>query len=220
MKFHLVTGDITTLRGGRHRQRRQHLPAGRRRSGSGPSTGQPVRSCWPSAAPSTAVPPARPRRRRATAFRPNTSSIQSAPCGTGAEEEQGCWPPATAPPWPGLWLRCRTVAFPAISTGVYHYPPQEAAAIIGGRVPPLSHGTPRRTGDHLRLLQQPHGRHLPAAAGSGDGTDVTYACGGLRARPGLPGIVRPAASTISSGAVGVLSRRAVLQLPLAAGAGL
>ena len=24
---------------------------------------------------------------------------------------------------------CRTVAFPAISTGVYHYPPQEAAAI-------------------------------------------------------------------------------------------
>ena len=28
-----------------------------------------------------------------------------------------------------LELRCRTVAFPAISTGVYHYPPQEAAAI-------------------------------------------------------------------------------------------
>ena len=37
-----------------------------------------------------------------------------------------------------------------------------------GRVPPLSHGTPRWTGDHLRLLQRPHGRHLPAAAGSGD----------------------------------------------------
>ena len=28
-----------------------------------------------------------------------------------------------------LELNCRTVAFPAISTGVYHYPPQEAAAI-------------------------------------------------------------------------------------------
>ena len=28
-----------------------------------------------------------------------------------------------------LELRCRTVAVPAISTGVYHYPPQEAAAI-------------------------------------------------------------------------------------------
>ena len=28
-----------------------------------------------------------------------------------------------------LELNCLTVAFPAISTGVYHYPPQEAAAI-------------------------------------------------------------------------------------------
>ena len=28
-----------------------------------------------------------------------------------------------------LELHCCTVAFPAISTGVYHYPPQEAAAI-------------------------------------------------------------------------------------------
>ena len=28
-----------------------------------------------------------------------------------------------------LELGCRTVAFPAISTGVYHYPPEEAAAI-------------------------------------------------------------------------------------------
>ena len=28
-----------------------------------------------------------------------------------------------------LKLNCRTVAFPAISTGVYHYPPQEAASI-------------------------------------------------------------------------------------------
>ena len=28
-----------------------------------------------------------------------------------------------------LELGCRTVAFPAISTGVYHYPPEQAAAI-------------------------------------------------------------------------------------------
>ena len=28
-----------------------------------------------------------------------------------------------------LELGCQTVAFPAISTGVYHYPPEEAAAI-------------------------------------------------------------------------------------------
>ena len=28
-----------------------------------------------------------------------------------------------------LELSCQTVAFPAISTGVYHYPPEEAAAI-------------------------------------------------------------------------------------------
>lgn len=34
-----------------------------------------------------------------------------------------------------LELNCRTVAFPAISTGVYHYPPQEAAAIAVAECP-------------------------------------------------------------------------------------
>ena len=55
-----------------------------------------------------------------------------------------------------LELGCRTVAFPAISTGVYHYPLEEA----GGRPhrrpngPPLPDGAPGWPCGHLRLLQR------------------------------------------------------------------
>ena len=67
-----------------------------------PSTGRPVRSCWP-----------------------NAVLWRGGRCGE-AEQLASCYRNS-------LLLadahNCRTVAFPSISTGVYHYPIEQAAGI-------------------------------------------------------------------------------------------
>ena len=64
-------------------------------------------------------------------FRLGTSSTPSVRCGAAASRaRRSSWPPATggysrSPPSSS----CRTVAFPAISTGVYGYPVERAAEV-------------------------------------------------------------------------------------------
>ncbi len=84
MKFHLVTGDITTLEVDAivNAANTSLLGGG---GVDGPSTGQPVRSCWPSAALCTAVPPARPRPRRGYRLPARYVIHTVGPCGTEAE---------------------------------------------------------------------------------------------------------------------------------------
>lgn len=130
MELRAVTGDITKLQVDAivNAANTSLLEAA---GWTGPFTGRPGRSCWPSAALCTAVPPARPRPLEATACPPDTSSTQWAPCGTEAGMgRQNCWRTAIETPWLWPWSwGCRTAAFPAISTGVYRYPPDQAARI-------------------------------------------------------------------------------------------
>ena len=138
----------------------------------------------------------------------------------GGRGSRSCWPPATAPPWPGLWS-CAAARWPSP-------PSAQGSTTIRPRRPPPSRWPSAAA--FSRNTQTD--RRSPSSASAATWPPSTGSCWirrrnrcdlCLRRPPGssrLAGIVRPAASTISSGAVGVLSRRAVLQLPLAAGAGL
>ena len=129
----------------RHRQRRQPLAAGRRRRRrrhpprrrAGTARGMPRRSA--------AATPARPRSPAATGSRPSTSSTRSGRCGAAAARtRRRCWPAAIAR---ALDLAAAhglaSIAYPAISTGVYRFPADLAARIAVGTVASEIAGAPR-----------------------------------------------------------------------------
>lgn len=221
MKFHLVTGDITTLEVDAIVNAANTSLLGGRRSGRGhpPGAGpELLAECRTLHGCPTGQAKATKGYRLPAKYVIHTVGPVWHGGGRGEQELlASCYRTSLAR---SLELRCRTVAFPAISTGVYHYPPQEAAAIAVAECPAAFS---RNTQTDRRSPSSASAATWPPSTGScwirrRNRCDLC-----LRRPPGssrLAGIVRPAASTISSGAVGVLSRRAVLQLPLAAGAGL
>lgn len=131
MKFHLVTGDITTLEVDAIVNAANTSLLGGRRSGRGHPPGS--RSGAVGRVPHPPRLSHRPGQGRRKGYRlPAKYVIHTVgPVwhGGGRGEQEllaSCYRTSLAR---SLELRCRTVAFPAISTGVYHYPPQEAAAI-------------------------------------------------------------------------------------------
>lgn len=98
---------------------------------TGPFTGRPGRSCWPSAALCTAVPPGQAKATGGYRLPARYVIHTVGPVWHGgghgeAELLADCYRNSMAL---ALELGCRTAAFPAISTGVYRYPPDQAARI-------------------------------------------------------------------------------------------
>ena len=101
-----------------------------------PSIAPPGRNSWPNAGRSAAATPARPRSPAAIGSRQSTSSMRSgrsgAAAGNGEDELLASCYRAALSLAPSIGLA--SIAFPAISTGVYRFPPERAARIAVGTV--------------------------------------------------------------------------------------
>ena len=92
---------------------------------------RPAANCWKNAEPCAAARPAKPRSRQAIVFPLSSSSIRRVRFGTeGRTRRRRFFPIATRNSLKiAADKNLATIAFPAISTGVYGYPIQKATEV-------------------------------------------------------------------------------------------